>query len=70
MDRESTMRGRRRVAKDQICSASAVAVKTNTPMQPRLNTVAETAELFNLGPLIVINLRCIPTLSSGSLYLL
>jgi len=42
-----TRRGRgRRVAKDQICSA--VAVKTNTPMQPRLNTVAEAADLFNL----------------------
>jgi len=30
-------------------------------MQPTLTTVAETADLFNLGPLIVVNLHCIPT---------
>jgi len=31
-------------------------------MQPTLTTVAESADLFNLGPLIVVNLHCIPTL--------
>jgi len=30
-------------------------------MQPTLTTVAESADLFNLGPLIVVNLHCIPT---------
>jgi len=30
-------------------------------MQLRLNTVAEAAGLFNLHPMAVINLHCIPT---------
>ncbi len=33
-----------------------------TGMQPTLNTVAETAGLFNLRPMVAINLHCIPTL--------
>jgi len=40
---------------------SALAVKFNTRMQPRLNTVAEAAGLFNLHPIAVVNLHCIPT---------
>ena len=30
-------------------------------MQPTLNTAAQSAGLFNLGPLIVVNVGCIPT---------
>ncbi len=41
---------------------SALAVKFATRMQLRLNTVAEAAGLFNLHPMAVINLHCIPTL--------
>ncbi len=40
---------------------SALAVKFATRMQLRLNTVAEAAGLFNLHPMAVINLHCIPT---------
>jgi len=30
-------------------------------MQPRLNTVTGESRLFNLHPMVVINLSCIPT---------
>jgi len=45
-----------------VLLTSALAVKFDTRMQPRLNTVAEAAGLFNLHPMAVINLHCIPTL--------
>jgi len=48
-------------AKDRICSVSAGAVKTNTRMQPKLNTVAERTGLFKIDRMAVLNLRCIPT---------
>ena len=44
-----------------VMLTSALAVKFNTRMQPRLNTVAEAAGLFNLHPIAVVNLHCIPT---------
>jgi len=31
-------------------------------VQPTVTTVAETADLFNLHPMVAINLHCIPTL--------
>jgi len=39
-----------------------VAVKSNTRMQPKLNTAVERVDLFNLHPMVAINLHCIPTL--------
>ncbi len=42
-------------------SASPVAVKSNTRMQPKLNTAVERVDLFNLHPRVAINLHCIPT---------
>ncbi len=44
-----------------VLLTSALAVKFDTRMQLRLNTVAEAAGLFNLHPMAVINLHCIPT---------
>jgi len=35
---------------------------TNTGMQPKLNTAVGRAGLFNLHPMVAINLHCIPTL--------
>ncbi len=37
------------------------AVKVNTRMQPRSNTAVERVGLFNLYPMVAINLHCIPT---------
>jgi len=48
--------------KERSSSAAAVAVKSDTRMQPRLHTVAEKTGLFNLHRMMVINLHCIPTL--------
>jgi len=31
-------------------------------VQPTVTTVAKTADLFNLHPMVAINLHCIPTL--------
>jgi len=31
-------------------------------MQPKLNTAVERVDLFNLHPMVAINLHCIPTL--------
>ena len=42
-------------------SAASVAVKSNTRMQPKLNTAVERVDLFNLHPMVAINLHCIPT---------
>jgi len=40
---------------------SGLAVKADAWMQPRLNTVTGESRLFNLHPMVVINLSCIPT---------
>jgi len=42
-------------------SASSVAVKSNTRIQPKLNTAGQRVDLFNLHPMVAINLHCIPT---------
>jgi hypothetical protein len=44
-----------------VLLTSTLAVKFDTRMQLRLNTVAEAAGLFNLHPMAVINLYYIPT---------
>ena len=55
----TTKRASRRVER-ATRSASSVAVKSNTRMQSKLNTV-ERVGLFNLHPMVAINLHCIPT---------
>ncbi len=45
-----------------VLLTSALAVKFDTRMQLRFNTLAEAAGLFKLHPMAVINLHCIPTL--------
>jgi len=59
--RSTVSRAVRRADRTADSDAAHSAGEPAPGMQTTLPTVAETADVFTLGPLIVVNLHCIPT---------
>jgi len=62
VSRSTVSRAVRRADRTTDSDAAHSAGEPAPGMQTTLPTVAETADVFTLGPLIVVNLHCIPTL--------